>query len=330
MMRAAVLRAFEQPLDVSAVEHPQLGPGQVLLRVRAAALCGTDRKIWAGQVATTSLPHVLGHEIAGEVASASPDFHVGDRVAVYPLRHCGTCAPCLQGDTNLCDKATRIGFELPGGFAEFIAVDARDLVRFGSGLSFSSAAVCMDAVLTAWRAIHTRARVRVGQRVAVIGVGGIGVHAVQLALNAGAEVVAIDPVESHRGAAIRVGATEAFDPESAASAPTRPVDCVIETSGTESGFRLATRLIRSGGTVVTCGYQVGADVSIDSTRLTLKELSLVGSRGGTIAEAREVIAAAESGRVHPEIAEEGDLTDANAFMNLLRESPPPGRLVLHP
>src|SRR4051795_9956719 len=124
MMRAAVLHAFAEPLELRDVPDPVPGPGELLVRVRATGLCGTDVKITAGTLPGIELPLIPGHEVAGEVVEDGHGFTAGERVAVYTIDHCGSCPSCRRGDTESCRSAVRIGFERDGGLAQLLRVRA--------------------------------------------------------------------------------------------------------------------------------------------------------------------------------------------------------------
>ena len=174
---------------------PKFGPQEVLVRVRANGVCATDLKIMEGLVPTVSLPHVLGHEVAGEIVEVGSDvtgLQTGDHVTVYPTRGCGACDPCRNGMENHCLEALRTGFESAGGFSEYMRVLGRNAVRISPGVLFEEAAILPDAVASVYHALVQRAKLQVGETVAVIGVGGLGIHAVQVARAIGAEVIAAD------------------------------------------------------------------------------------------------------------------------------------------
>lgn len=184
-MKAPVLREYGAPLDVSTVADPRLRDGDALVAVRAVGLCGTDLKLISGVLERNRrLPLVPGHEVAGEVVRSVHGLPAGQRVACYVYDSCGSCRWCRAEQETLCLDTERIGIERNGGLAELIAVPAVALLPFGKQLSFSAAAVAMDAVAAS--ALHLHARVLPGETVAIVGIGGLGTNAVQIAQHMGA------------------------------------------------------------------------------------------------------------------------------------------------
>ncbi|MEA2293865.1 MAG: hypothetical protein QOE86_1504 [Solirubrobacteraceae bacterium] len=331
-MRAAVLHAFAEPLELRDVPDPAPGPGELLVRVRATGLCGTDVKITAGSLPGIELPLICGHEVAGEVVEGGHGFAAGDRVAIYTIDHCGACPPCRRGDTDSCRTAVRIGFERDGGLAQLLRARAANLLPLADGISFEEAAVTMDAVLCPWRALTQRAKVQPGDTVLIVGAGGLGLHAVQIARAAGCRVAVIDPLAAHRETALDLGAEIALSPDEVADGldgwSEDGVDVAFEASGHPAGFRQGADALRPGGLIVSAGYRPGADYALDSIRLAIEQLRVEGTRGGTVEHARGALAAVERGDVKPLIDEVGTLDDANALLDRLRAGDVTGRVVV--
>ena len=331
-MKAAILRTFGSPLSLEQVPEPRPGPDEVLLRVRAAGLCGSDLKVVSGTLPGVTAPLIPGHEVAGELAGPAGDLPAGTPVAAYVFSTCGTCPSCRRGEVTVCPRAQRIGFERDGGLAEYLAVPKANVLPFPPELGFDRAAVSMDAVLTPWHAIRTRGNVEPGDRVLIVGAGGLGLHAVQVARALGAHVAVMDPLASHRDAALELGAGIAAAPDETglleAWAPAG-MDVALESSGQPDGFRSACKLVRPAGRVVCCGYQPGRDYAADSTRLALAELEVLGSRGGSIDDARDALAAVGAGQIKPLVVGHGTLADANDMLAQLRSGAAAGRLVVN-
>jgi D-arabinose 1-dehydrogenase-like Zn-dependent alcohol dehydrogenase len=330
-MKAAVLREFGRPLELMDVALPQPAPDEALVRVVATGICGTDLKITAGAFDTTPLPLIPGHEVAGELASDTVDLHKGQRVACYLYDPCGQCRWCKAGEYTLCPTSRRIGFERDGGLAEFIAVPRRNLLPFSLSLSFEAAAVCMDAVTAPWRALVNRAALRSGEAVVVAGAGGLGLSGIQIARGLGARIAAIDPIASHRDLAIRNGAELAVDPSDVSQihawAPDG-ADVGFEASGSRIGFDALVNCVRPGGRLVCCGYKPGLEYGLDSSRLVLSEITVMGSRAGTRDDAAAALKAVEAGRVTPQIMERLKLEEANRGLDMLRAGQVLGRVVV--
>jgi D-arabinose 1-dehydrogenase-like Zn-dependent alcohol dehydrogenase len=336
-MRAAVLRNFNRPLELADVPDLLAGPGEVVLRVKAVGLCGTDLKISKGLLGT-SLPLIPGHEVAGIVTQVAPGVGapgVGDHVACYLYRPCGWCPRCRAGRETLCPTSTRLGFERDGGFAEFARVRAEEALPISKALAFPAAAVTMDAVVTAWRALKRRGKVKAGQTVAIVGVGGVGLSAISVARHLGARIAAVDRQEAPLARARQQGADLTTLGEAAERAVVDwsggGVDAAFEMSGSPHAFALATRLVHPGGRVVTVGYAPGTDYGAESARLVLGELTIVGSRAGTPRDAREALAAVEAGTVlPPPVARIGPLEALNDGYAELSRGDVVGRLVFTP
>ncbi|WP_329138514.1 alcohol dehydrogenase catalytic domain-containing protein [Streptomyces sp. NBC_01476] len=332
-MRAAVTAVFGQPPEPREVPVPTAAPDELLIKVRSVGLCGSDLKVNSGAIPGLRTPLIQGHEVSGEVVSGPAGWAGGERVALYTFQPCNQCAWCLRGQTNLCPTARRIGFERDGGLAEYVTARPVDVVRFGPDLGFDAAAVTMDAVLTPWRAVRVRAGLKPGERLAVVGAGGLGLHAVQIAVALGAHVAVVDLSQARRASALELGAELAVGPDSAEEIldwSAGGVDAALEASGAPAGFTTAVRVVRPGGAVVCCGYKPGSDVAADSMKLALAELTVLGSRGGARADAAEAVAAVERGEVRPLIAKAGGMDDVPRFFEELAAGESVGRLVVHP
>jgi propanol-preferring alcohol dehydrogenase len=332
-MRAAVLREFGKPLEVSDVPVPEPAEDEALVRVMATGICGSDLKITSGSFASTPLPIIPGHEVAGELVQDIDGLAKGQRVAVYLYDPCGQCRWCRGGQSTLCPKSRRIGFERDGGLAEFIKVRRRNLLPFGDGLAFAEAAVCMDSVMSPWHALIGRAELQPGESVVVVGAGGLGLGGIQIARSLGARVAAIDPVDAHRQLALQVGAELTVEPAEVQRVHDWAgggADVVFEASGAQAGFKTATLAVRPGGRLVCCGYKPGIEYGLDSARLVLEEITVLGSRAGTLDDAREALRAVEAGKVKPHIMEQLDLSEVNRALDLLRSGEVLGRVVVTP
>ena len=183
-MRAAVLEEFGTPLNIRQVEVPRIGPEEVLVRVRNCGVCGTDLKIKAGKSGPAPLPMIMGHEAAGEVVEVAPgiaEFQPGDRVVVNFYIACGQCRYCRRGRDTLCDNLRQHGFNTDGGYAEYMKTRAANLCKVPDHVPLEQACILADAVATPYHAVTERAQVGPGTTVALIGTGGVGLHALQMA-----------------------------------------------------------------------------------------------------------------------------------------------------
>ncbi|MCM1950550.1 Zn-dependent alcohol dehydrogenase [Streptomyces hydrogenans] len=291
-MRAAVLHEIGQDkLEVlDDVEAVGFGPGRVRIRVRATGLCHSDVSAMSG-VLPQPAPFIPGHEGAGEILDVGDGvtgLAPGQRVLLCWLPACGGCAACRRGQTQLClagfMNAGTPNFKRPGGdvfgfagtgtFTEEVVVDAGCAVPIPDDVPFDIAALIGCGVTTGLGAAINTAKVEAGSSVAVIGCGGVGISAIQGArLQGAAQIVAVDPVESRREAALRFGATEAVAPEALADAKQRITagegfDYVFEVVGKSATARTAYETTRRGGTLCV----VGAGAMDDNLQLNMFEL----------------------------------------------------------
>ncbi|MGN5635545.1 Zn-dependent alcohol dehydrogenase [Streptomyces sp. AC154] len=291
-MRAAVLHETGQDkLEVlDDVEAVGFGPGKVRLRIRATGLCHSDLSAMNG-VLPQPAPFVPGHEGAGEVLDVGDGvtgLSAGDRVLVCWLPACGACASCKRGQTHLClagfMNAGTPNFKRPGGdvfgfagtgtFTEEVVVSADCAVPIPDDVPFEIAALIGCGVTTGLGAAINTAQVEAGSSVAVIGCGGVGISAIQGArVQGAAQIIAVDPVESRREAALRFGATEAVSPEAFADAKARVTagegfDYVFEVVGKSVTARTAYENTRRGGTLCV----VGAGAMDDNFQVNMFEL----------------------------------------------------------
>jgi 6-hydroxycyclohex-1-ene-1-carbonyl-CoA dehydrogenase len=271
-MLTAIALVCPEPgrIEVRDLHLPEPGPGEALVRVAGCGVCHTDISFYTGAVRTRHpLPLVLGHEISGiVVAAAAPFDHLNGQPVVIPaVMPCGSCELCRAGRDTACAKQLMPGNDIEGGFASHILVPARHLVPVGTlppSLALEELSVVADAVTTPYQAL-TRAGVAPGDLVVVIGVGGIGTFAVQIAKALGAEVAAIDISDARREAAAQLGARWTFDPAavdaraikkqllSEAGVPTIRWR-VMEMSGTARGQELAWTLLPPAGTLGVIGF----------------------------------------------------------------------------
>lgn len=238
-MRTIRLVSPGKPLEIAEIPAPAPSVGEVLVRVRAAGICHSDVHYRAGRSSTGPLPLTLGHEVAGTIEECGPgvsQLKPGDRVCLHYLATCGNCAYCHQGNEQFCTTGKMIGKHRDGGYAEFISIPARSVFRLPDEIPFEQGAIMMCSTATSLHALH-KARINPGDTVAVFGVGGLGLSAIQLARAFGAsEVFAVDIKLTKLELARNLGAT----PVNASSAD--PVTQIRErTSG--RGVDVALELV---------------------------------------------------------------------------------------
>jgi alcohol dehydrogenase len=210
-MRAVVFEEFGGSVDVRTVVDPVPSPGGVVVEVHATGLCRSDWHAWAGHDDGVALPHVPGHELVGVIVAMGAEVRrwtVGDRVTTPFVCGCGRCEWCQAGQAQVCPDQTQPGFTHWGSFAEYVALHAADtnLVAVAGVVGDAAAAGLGCRFATAYRALNARARVRRGEWVTVVGVGGVGLSAVQVAVAAGARVVAVDRTPAALALARSLGA----------------------------------------------------------------------------------------------------------------------------
>jgi 2-desacetyl-2-hydroxyethyl bacteriochlorophyllide A dehydrogenase len=336
-MKAAVLEQFNEPLDVREVPDPEPGLGEVIVGTRAAGICRTDLKIIEGVIPTVKTPLIMGHELAGEVVAIGPGvrgFEEGARVTVGLDITCGTCEYCKRGELDHCARLVRLGLEQDGSLADFVRVPAANLIEIPATVSFAQAATIPDAVGSPYHAVLRRAEVQPGQTVAVYGLGGLGLIAVQVAALAGARVIAIARTKERRTLAEELGATWSIDPtDGDVSVQIREltdglgVHAFIDLVGIEGSVDQGVLSCRKGGKVVVVGYFV-PELTAGMMRLVYDEVSIMGSRGSTRADLLEAVALVGQGRIRPVIGAELELDGVNEGLDRLRQGSVIGRAVV--
>lgn len=339
-MRAMVLREYKQPLQLCEIAEPELGPLDAVVRVRACGICRTDVKLRDGEILPTiiKLPHVMGHEAAGEVVAVGEQVTCvkpGDRVVVYLYVTCGNCEHCRSGRENLCPQLGRVGFELQGAFAEFIVVPAKQLLKIGDAVSFEKAAVLTDAVVVPYHAIRNQAKVAVGDTVLIVGIGGLGIHAVQIARLAGARVIAADISEERLALARELGAHHTVnsiggDPLEEVRQITggMGVDAVIENVGAPETLTWSLPATKKGGKLIIVGYSPGRPFPLDTMAMHYNEWEIIGSRLATKQSLADVAELLNRGEIRPWVTKTFALEQADEALDQLAQGTTIGRSVL--
>lgn len=292
-MKALILSAPDA-LALQHSEAPQMTPGDVLIRVRAATICGTDMRIYRGRkTAGVRYPSILGHEFAGEVADAGghADIAEGQRVAVCPAMPCGHCRLCKRGHENLCTQGENVGYQIDGAFAEYIRIPARaihagNLRVLPDTLSFAEAALLEPLACV----MNGQNKLAVGPTdiVTVLGAGPIGLLHVALARLKGARrIVVSDPNAQRREAALSIGADVVIDPahDDVAARVNEETDgfgsdVVICAIGIPALARQATDLAAHAGRIsLFAGFSKGESAEMDVNAIHYNELMVTGAFG---------------------------------------------------
>ena len=298
-MKAAIC---DKPFEITVREAPTPvpGPDELLIQVKASAICGSDMKAYEGKHPLIRLPIILGHEFSGvivEKGSQVNGFRVGERVVVEPSSVCGQCFFCQRMDYSLCDNLKQLGHQLPGSFAEYTIAKARFTYLLPDGTPFEKGALAQPLAIGI-HALH-RAGIRRGQTVLILGTGTIGLLLIQLALQKGARVFASDLVDFKLEKAKALGAHQVWkgsSPEMMGEVEAQTnglgADVVIEAAGSSATIQQAFSAVRKSGTVLLLGLTGHSKEEVPLERVTLNELNLHGSMRyamGDFPEAIEMI-----------------------------------------
>ena len=298
-MRAALIRTQGGPevLEVAEIEAPKPGPAEALVRVRACALNHLDIWTRSGRAGyTPPFPHVLGNDIAGEVASLpagldATGLAVGQRVMLQPGTSCGRCLVCVSGDDFACRRYQILGHGRGGGYAEFVAVPLANLIPVPDSISFENAAAFPLVFLTAWHMLVGRAQLKSGEDVLVWAAGsGVGMAAIQIAKLLGARVIATAGGKVKLELARSLGADAVVDhyqqdvvAEVKRFTSKKGAEVVIEHTG-EKTWERSIQSLAHRGRLVTCGATSGPTGATDLRFVFSKHLTLMGSYMGSRAD----------------------------------------------
>ena len=340
-MRAAIFEQYGGPevVRVADVARPEARAGEVVVRVAAAGMNHLDLWVRRGLPIETTMPHIGGSDVAGEVVEAgagvAPDV-VGGRVVLNPSLSCGTCEWCRRGEDPLCEAYRILGEHTQGGFAEFVAAPAANLYRIPDDYPFERAAAAPLAFLTAWRALTTRAQLQAGERVLITGAsGGVSTAAIQIARHIGARVYALTTTENvERVRAL--GADVVYDRNQVdysreiwAETGKRGVDVVLDSVGAAL-WQHNLRVLARGGRFVTYGATTGHVGEVDIRTLFWKQLDILGSTMSNRAEFEAVMALVFSGKLEPVIDVAWPLERAREAHERLEAGEQFGKIVLCP
>jgi propanol-preferring alcohol dehydrogenase len=297
-MRAAVLREIGATIEGAEVPTPQPGAGEVLIRVQACGVCHSDLHLadgdWDMLRPITKVPLILGHEIIGTVVELGADVTahaIGDRVGV-PWLHwsCGECEFCLEGREVLCVKQKVTGCTVDGGFAEFVKAPASHATKIPAELKTEETAPLLCAGLTVYRALK-QSGLRAGQRLAVIGVGGLGHLAIQIAKAMGAWVCGIDVAEDKLKLASECGADAVLNATTPIHKEVKKMGgmhVALVASGSKAAYETGLRCLRKGGTLAVVGM-APEPISVSTVALISLEARIVASAVGTREDLRELL-----------------------------------------
>ena len=356
-VRAMRLLAPGKPLSAMSVETPTAGPGSALVKVEAAGVCHTDIHLLSGgydlgdgkKLSTTGggalLPLTPGHEIAGSVAmlgsrTSGHGFAEGDRVVVYPWIGCGACRKCREGKENLCEGSPRfLGFQKDGGYAEYVLVPSTRYLAHAEGLDPPQAATLACSGLTALGAV-SKCDLDQGDLLLIIGAGGLGTTAIQIAKKTTGAMVAVADIDDAKlQVALDLGADWTFntlnlDPKELLSKVRgvnqgRGADAVIDFVGIPGTFSSGLRLLGHEGRLILVGLAGGA-AQLPLPIVPLYGAQVRGNFTGTMAELAKLVDLAKEGTIAPLVTGSYRLEEANEVLARLQRGEIRGRAVLVP
>jgi D-arabinose 1-dehydrogenase-like Zn-dependent alcohol dehydrogenase len=341
LMKAAVIEGAEQPLVIKDVSTPSVGDRDVLIRVHACGVCHTDLHVADGFLSGLGydpFPLVLGHEIAGtveEVGSEVSHLNQGDRVGAYWWLGCGRCRCCLSGEEEACGitqgELRAAGLTLDGGYAEFVRLPADYAIALPAELEFSEAAPFLCAGLTMYAALKNSG-LRAGQRAAVVGIGGLGHLALQIAKAMGAECIGITSTEAKVELAQRLGAHHVITAASGGVGKQLMdyggADVVLSTTLDFQTVREVMRGLLPLGTMVLSGLMPGR-LPLDPRSFILGQQRVVGVNIGSRQDLHEILRLAALHNIRP-MVETYALDEVNSVHQRLRDNQVRFRAVLTP
>jgi len=341
-MKAVVLPRYGGPEVLEYVEDrpkPIPGPDEVLLHVHAASINHLDLTVREGiPTLKLVLPHILGADVAGEVAQLGSDvtgFEPGDRVVANPGLTCGVCEFCVAGDDSLCKDYRILGEHVPGTYAEYVAVPAKNLLPIPVDMEWTTAAAAPLVFMTAWRLLVTRAAIRPGEDVLILGAGsGVSTAAIQIAKLVGCTVYTTSSSDEKLRRAKELGADVVVNYRTMSWSKAvweltgkRGVDVVLDHVG-EATFKDSLRSLRKGGRLVIPGASTGPMPQIDLRYLFWRQLSILGSTMANRREFEEVMKLVFMGRLKPVVDRVFPLQQARDAHEYLERGEQFGKVVL--
>ncbi len=338
-MKAALLQQRGcDGLDVCDVEMPVRKPGEILVRVRAAALNRVDLYMRDSGIGIThDLPIILGVEGAGEVveADSASGLAKGAKVILYTAVYCGRCRYCLAGDQPLCESMKIAGEHRNGTFAQFICLPERCVIALPDTADIVECAAIGAGHLTAWRMLFGKRALQPGETVLVVGIGGgVAVACLQLARLAGTRVIVTSSSDAKLERAVAMGAAAGINYRAERVSKRvleitkgEGVDVVIDSVGGDS-WGESLRSLRRGGRLMTCGATMDSNPPAELQRMFIRQLEVYGSTGGNLSEFRAMLNAHLSGGFRPVIDRCYPLHEIAVAFNRLENGEQFGKLVL--
>jgi 6-hydroxycyclohex-1-ene-1-carbonyl-CoA dehydrogenase len=339
-MKAAMYYQGDPRLHIEEAPMPEPGPGEVLVKVAACGACHTDLHYLDHGVPTFKpAPMILGHEISGTIMALGAGvkkWQEGARIIIPAVLTCGECEACRMGKENICQQMVMLGNHINGGYAEYIAVPAKDLIPLPDSLPLADSSIIADALSTPFHAVVNRGRVRPGMTVAVFGCGGVGINVVQFAALCGARVVAVDLSDEKLTCAKMLGASDTFnasaaDVDKAIRKAIGGCDVSFEVIGKPEVMLKAMNVLKPGGTFVMVGYSA-QDLALPASRVMFREMEVRGSLGCRPVDYHRIVTLVAQGRVQlaPLVTFRYPLDQVNQAFDDLREGKPVIRNIVVP
>lgn len=342
-MKAVAIQRHGSLDEVGVVDVPQPEPkpGEALLRIRAAALNRLDLFTIQGiKGLSLKMPHVLGSDASGVIEKFGPNTDAGplkaaDRVTFNPGVWCTQCEMCRAGEESLCVNYGIVGEHMPGGMAEYATIPVRNLVKIPDSMSFEQAAAVPLVFQTAWRELVTRAKIRLGETVVVLGAGsGVSGAAIQIAARAGCRVIATSSTPEKLQKAKELGATDLINYKTEDWSKRvyeltgkRGADVILDSVGKDT-LNASIRALRKGGRVVIIGGTTGQDVELNLRYVYWKQVDILGSTMASHREFLEVMGHVFAGRFKPVVGATYPAEQARAAFQAMARDEHFGKIVL--
>lgn len=333
-MKAAVFVEANKPLEIRDVPTPETGPDEVLVKVAACGVCHTDlHYIDHGVPTVKKPPMILGHEASGTVAAVGGNvkqWREGDRVILPAVLSCGVCRFCRTGRENICERMVMFGNMVDGAYAEYVVAPAKDVFHLPEELPLEESSIIADAISTPYFAVVHRSGVKAGDSVLVLGCGGVGMSAVQIAAAIGCSVIAVDIVPRKLEMARKLGAAEVINAKECENLGKTVkkltgggVDAAFEIIGNPETQRQAFDCLRKGGRLVIVGY-THKELSLNAGKIMFFEMEIVGSLGCRPVDYPKIIEMARLGRIKVKELVTGKLPleKVNDAFDLMRRGDP--------
>jgi propanol-preferring alcohol dehydrogenase len=335
-MKAMVVNEWGQASILEVVADPKPGPGEAVLKVRAAGVGLTLLNMRNGSFGGKA-PRIMGHELGGdivEVGAGVTSLSIGQRCAVYFYLNCGRCRWCHGGRETLCENfGGFVGVHRDGGFAEYVCLPAGNFLPIPDELSYEAAAIATDAVNTNWHCMRERAKINPHDRVLLIGAGGgVGIHGVQVAKLFGAHVIAADVSDEKLALAKKWGADEVINVKNNPNVVEivkqlthgKGVNAAVDYVGHGSTFQIAYDSLATSGRAVIVGVGKG-DISVNPRSLMLTEKIVTGSRHSTRTELIETMEVMARGLVKPVVSMTKPFTEIESIFDAIKDETLLGR-----